>query len=156
MFRKILSRVYYLEAKLPILLMRDMAKFLDNALNTFLETLKNIMNHIKTWNDFRIYIPFKDKKNKMCTHLLLKLYRKHIHGNFLAFQHVNMRYLRDPQAIQMTDYRCLYEMVQGETCPFKSKIVTVLFIPVVGCDFFLGLPFKKKQCPIFSFTICRF
>lgn len=77
----------------------------------------------------------KKNKNKMCTHLLLKLYRKHIHGDFLAFQHVNMRYLRDPQAIQMTDYRCLYEMVQGETCPFKSKIVTVLFIPVVGCDF---------------------
>lgn len=73
-------------------------------------------------------------KNKMCTHRLLKLYRKHIHGNFLAFQPVNMRYLRDPQANQMTDYRCLCEMVQGETCPFKSKIVTVLFIPVVGCD----------------------
>lgn len=77
----------------------------------------------------------KTKKNKMCTHPLLKLYRKHIHGNFLAFQPVNMRYLRAPQAIQMTDYRCLCEMVQGETCPFKSKIVTVLFIPVVGYDF---------------------
>lgn len=50
--------------------MRDMAKFLDNALNTFLETLKNIMNHIKTWNDFRIYIPFKDKKKIKCAHIL--------------------------------------------------------------------------------------